>query len=292
MSDPSTSLALLAHAAEIRAFAADLDGAGPLLPKHIQSPAQAMAIVYAGAEIGMSPMQAIRSLYLVEGRVVIDASAQLALAIRAGVSVDWERSDEEEAVLVLRRAGGSYRSRYTMEHARRAGLAGRGTWQKHPDAMLRARAITAGIRAFCPDVLGGAAYDRGEIDEVPERVDVTPAPVVIEAEVVRKPAPKAAPEHDPSWPGAARAFMARLGELGVSYEVWCAWSAAHNLHRPSQLPAEERAAILADLAADPPDAGAGCLRTDVLDWAAEHPDLVEAERAAAKARSAGRKVGA
>lgn len=288
--DKPQPLAILAHAPEIRAFAADLDGAGPLLPKHIQSPAQAMAIVYAGAEMGMAPMQAIRSLYLVEGRVVIDATAQLAMAIRAGVTVDWQRSDDKEAVLVLRRGTGSYTSRWSMEMAARAGLAQRGTWQKHPDAMLRARAITSGIRAFCPDVLGGAAYAPGELEEdAPARVDVTPAPapVVIEAEVVRAP-----DDHDPSWPGAARAYAAELGKLGLDVYGVTAWMLAQEMPRLSQLTAEDRGRLLADLTAEPVEQGAGCLREDVLAWIAEHPDEVAVEKRRSAERAKARKGGA
>lgn len=232
-----TALALLDRADEIRAFARDIGDAGPMLPKHITSPGAAMAVVYAGAELGLSPMQSIRSLHLVEGRVVIDATTQLAMAKRAGVGVSWERSDDEEAVVVLTQGAHSYRSRYTIQMAQRAGLAGRATWQKHPDAMLRARAITAGIRAFCPEVLGGAAYAPGEIEEGTAAVDAER--VVIDAEVVEAPPaphPKPAPEHHhPDFAKAQRRFFARLGEIGVRYEDLAAYEEAHGRPRPSAL---------------------------------------------------------
>jgi Na+/H+ antiporter NhaD/arsenite permease-like protein len=58
-----------------------------------------------GRELGMGPMQAARSLHYVEGRVVMDASAQLALAIGAGVQVEWVTATDTEATCVLSRRG-------------------------------------------------------------------------------------------------------------------------------------------------------------------------------------------
>ena len=206
MSDhTTTALAVLSHRAELEATASSLAKAGPMLPRHLQQagPPALLAVLLTGAELGMSPMQAIRSLHLVEGRVVVDASAQLALAISRGIRTRWAHSDATRAALHLSRPGDEhgYTSTYTIEMAERAGLAGRATWKAHTEAMLRARAITAGIRAYCPDVLGGVAYSPDELADAQEPREVArvvssapaaqpsrdEAPVPVEAEVVEVP---------------------------------------------------------------------------------------------------------
>ena len=50
-----------------------------VLPPHAREPGAAAAIMLAGLELGLQPMESIRSLHLVDGRVVLAADAQLAL---------------------------------------------------------------------------------------------------------------------------------------------------------------------------------------------------------------------
>lgn len=128
------------------------------------APAIAAAIM-TGLEVGIGPMQALREIHVIEGKPTLSATMMLALAIRAGVRHQWLRADDEEAHLRLTRAGWEpHEQRFTMADAKRAGLAGRGNWGKHPAAMLRARCLSAAMRAFCPDVLGGSVYVEGEIE--------------------------------------------------------------------------------------------------------------------------------
>lgn len=128
------------------------------------APAIAAAIM-TGLEVGIGPMQALREIHVIEGKPTLSATMMLALAIRAGVRHQWLRADDEEAHLRLTRAGWEpHEQRFSMADAKRAGLAGRGNWGKHPGAMLRARCLSAAMRAFCPDVLGGSVYVEGEIE--------------------------------------------------------------------------------------------------------------------------------
>lgn len=66
-------------------------------------------------------------------------------------------------------------SMFTMDDAKRAKLSG-DNWQKYPQAMLYARALSKGARMFCPDVFGGAVYAEGEIAD-DGRVPEAPEPV-------------------------------------------------------------------------------------------------------------------
>jgi hypothetical protein len=62
---------------------------------------------------------------------------------------------------------------FTMEEAKQAGVAGKDNWRKYPKAMLFARALSAGVRAHCPDVsvcpvyvpeeLGADVNEEGEV---------------------------------------------------------------------------------------------------------------------------------
>lgn len=137
------------------------------LPEHIKTGAQAAAIMLTGSEMGMGRMRALRSLYMVKGRVVEDAASQLARFKSDGGKAQFKQLDATRAVIWLRhRNGDEHTETYSMEDAKRAGLTGGNTWQKSPTAMLRSRAITAGLKSLGWEGSAGA-YDDGEIDEAP-----------------------------------------------------------------------------------------------------------------------------
>jgi hypothetical protein len=236
----------LSRWAEMREMAASLAKSG-MMPKALSSPEAVLAVILTGRELGMGPMQAARSLHYVEGRVVMDASAQLALAIGAGVQVEWVTATDTEATCVLSRRGwtSTYRSTWTLAMAQRAGLAGRSTWRSHPEAMLRARAITAGIRAYCPDVLGAGVYSVDEAEDIRQTAaPAKAAPVVDVVEVVEAPAPAPPTKADTDSP-AWRAWCAGLREAtGQPYDVIAEWVEASGATRPSQWTASQRAGLL------------------------------------------------
>jgi hypothetical protein len=93
--------------------------------------------------------------------------------------------------------------------ATQARLTGKDNWQKHPDAMLRARAVSAAGRAYMPDVLAGV-YVPGELDDDAPAA-VAPAPRTLE---VVQPPPKPSappPEATPALPeDSAEALAASL----------------------------------------------------------------------------------
>jgi hypothetical protein len=256
-----------------------------LLPKGITSDEAALAILLAGRELGMGPMESFRSFHVINGRPTMDASAQLARAVAAGVVVQWQRSDAEAAIVMLARNGGSFTSEFTIAMAKRAGLTERNpTWRAYPEAMLRARAITAGIRAFCPDVVGGPMYSADEV----EAAEVTPEPPPV-ALVVRAtpassdgrgaPLPWTPGEHHGSWGTEAKAFCTWAHEDGVPYDrlaPWCESDDAATFRaglakaledagveapwRPSWLPAPYRARLRRVLSGKPE------LRNKIAAW--------------------------
>jgi hypothetical protein len=152
-----------------------------MLPDTIKTAGQCVAIILAGRELAMPPMRALRSLVLVKGKVVESADSQLSRFKTDGGRAVFERLDEHGAMLHLRHPNGDQHTEtFTMEDAKKAGLAGKGTWQQFPKAMLRSRVITAGLKSIGWEG-GVGAYDPDEAQSfAPSRgVDVA---VVSEAD--------------------------------------------------------------------------------------------------------------
>lgn len=201
-------------------------GGEALLPPHARDPGARATILIAGLELGMRPMEALRSIHLVEGRVVIDATAQLALITRAGAQVDWLEVSPSAARLEISRPNRKPLTvEYTIEDAKRAGLAGRSTWQKHPGAMLRARAVTTAIRMYCPDLLGGAAYSPDEAEDFrrdqPAQVEPPRPPAAAPPPTIDVEPEPVAPVRT-TWDDAADELRAVARERSPEAQAWVA----------------------------------------------------------------------
>lgn len=126
------------------------------------------AAILTGLELGLGPMEAMRSIHIVEGKPTMSADLMLARAIRAGIRIEWEQCDGEAATLKLERSGMKHRHSFTFAEAQRAGLTSKDVWKKYAPAMLRARCVSAALRAFAPDVLGAGVYTPEEVDSIEE----------------------------------------------------------------------------------------------------------------------------
>ena len=164
------------------------------LPAHLRNGAQVAAVILTGRELGMDPMRAIRSLQLVKGKVTENADSQLARFKADGGRATFKRLDDEAAELWLRHPNGDeHTESFTLQDARNAGILSE-MYKKYPRAMLRSRAITAGLKSVGWDGAVGN-YDPEELQGTP----LQPEPVSQEvpAEYVRvetvQPAQLAAP---------------------------------------------------------------------------------------------------
>ena len=125
-----------------------------LLPQSVKTPAAAVAIMLTGRELGIPPMQAFRSIYVVNGNPTISTELMAALLLQAGVTYQIEHLDTETATISFKRPNGmTFTSTFTMKDAAAAGLAGKGTWKQYPKDMLYNRAFSSGARKIAPDVL-------------------------------------------------------------------------------------------------------------------------------------------
>ena len=193
----NSGLDMVASLADVLRLADTLAQArGGFIPDHFKNSAQVAAVILAGRELGVGPMAALRSFYLVNGKLGMDASFVSGRMLAHGIALEWLRDDDECASVRLSRAGmPPYVSTFSRQDAERAGLWGSATWRKYPRAMLRARAITAGARAYAADCFAGSVYTPDELrggddrDEQPaqrvqqpaERVEAASSPAVIEA---------------------------------------------------------------------------------------------------------------
>lgn len=182
---------------DAKTFAKVLAQARGFVPRdYIGQPAAILAAIVMGSEIGIGPMQALRSIHVIEGKPQLSADLMLALAIRAGVRVEWLQCDTQAARCKLTREGfPDHEQSFTWEEAERAGLTGPSrsgkpsNWMKYPAAMLRARCISHGLRAWSPDVLGAGVYAEGELEEA---IAPQPAPIAAvepESQASGEPAP-------------------------------------------------------------------------------------------------------
>lgn len=144
------------------------------LPKAIQTPEQAVAIMLKGRELGIPPMYALSNIAVIQGKPTASAELMLALIYRDhGDNAIYNiRSDHEVAEYAYKRRSWSEYRRFsfTIEQARKAGITNNPNWTKYPAAMLRARCVSAIARIAFPDSIGGmyTPEEMGVEEEVTE----------------------------------------------------------------------------------------------------------------------------
>jgi len=175
------------------------------VPKQLQNnPAAITAAILYGDEVGLGPMQSLAKIAVINGRPTLAAEAQRALILAAGHDLWVEESTATKCTIAGRRKDSDATSRmtWTMDDARRAGLANKPPWKMYPRQMLMARASAELARAVFPDAIGGLAATE-ELDEEHESVNgksaVTPAPEPT-AKRTRKRANVTAPATTPERP--------------------------------------------------------------------------------------------
>lgn len=172
---------------------------------------QAIVKVLAGQELGIGPIRAMTDIHVVhvkdEGgpgrsQVALGATLMASLIQRSG-RFDYrilqfdDKACEIEFYEIQPANGGEKgatrvplgRSRFTMDDAKLANLAGKANWRQYPRNMLFSRAMSNGAKWFCSAVFGGAVYTPEEIRDIaPEAEAPDPVPA---------PAPDAPPAPEP-----------------------------------------------------------------------------------------------
>lgn len=162
-----------------------------LTPRGVDTPSKVFLIMAQGRELGLSTMQSLTNLYVVEGKVSLSSDLMAALVLKSPVCEylrPVEVTDQRCTYAAKRKGGVEFRYSFSWEDANKAGLTSRQTYKQNPADMLRHRALSKTVRAVFPDVISGL-YTRDEVEDTV--VDVTPRTQVV-AEVVQQAAAIAA----------------------------------------------------------------------------------------------------
>ena len=143
---------------------AKMVAASPFAPKDFQGkPELCFLAMQHGGEVGLSPMQSLQSIAVINGRPTIWGDAALALVQSSPVceyvkEYTEGQGDNLTAVCEAKRRGypAPTVSRFSMADAKRAGLAGKsGPWSQYPERMLALRARGFALRNAFADALRG-----------------------------------------------------------------------------------------------------------------------------------------
>lgn len=137
-----------------------------LAPKQVNTPEKVLVIAMKGRELAIPPMQALSHIHIVEGKPTMSAELMAALVRRAGHKLRIVESTPETCTVEGVRSDDPDHPQqvtWTMEDAKRAGVASKTNWKNYPTAMLLARAISALCRFLFADVLMGASYTPEEL---------------------------------------------------------------------------------------------------------------------------------
>jgi hypothetical protein len=197
----------------------------------------ATAAILMGAEVGLSPLQALQGIFVISGRPAMYARTMLAITLAAGHEVYVEESTDSRAIVCGRRKGSQHLERVviTIDQARKAGWTKNSKYNSEPAAMLLARGQSQVCRRIAPDALAGVAYSAEEAeDENPPTVTVTaradtpkrtarratppptPEPPLDEAQTTPEPDPEPEPDADLITPAQLRKLHVVLGEQGLN----------------------------------------------------------------------------
>ena len=129
-----------------------------------KSAAQAIVKIQAGQEIGIPPFAAMTGIHIIQGKPTIGAGL-IASRLKGSGKYDYRVVEASEKICSIDFYQGNTKignSTFTIEDARKALTK---NIDKFPKNMLFARAISNGVKWYCPDIFSGPVY-------VPEEMQV------------------------------------------------------------------------------------------------------------------------
>ena len=148
-----------------------------MVPKdYAGNPEACTVAIMQGLEVGMSPMAAIQSIAVINGRPNLWGDGMLGV-VEASGQLEWKREEDDgvTATCTVKRKGKSETSRkFSMDDAKKAGLTGKtGPWTTYPARMRQMRARAWALRDEFSDVLKGFGSAE-EATDIPVMRDITP----------------------------------------------------------------------------------------------------------------------
>ena len=131
--------------------------------------AQAIVKVMAGRELGFGPIASMTGIHIIQGRPAIGADL-MAKAVKRSGRYNYrvtELTDDACSIDFFEKSGDAWRpigsSRFTRQDAAKAKTK---NLDAFPRNMLFARAMSNGVKWFCPDALGLTTYTPEELDGI------------------------------------------------------------------------------------------------------------------------------
>lgn len=160
-----------------------------LLPRGIDTVEQVVIALQHGMELGFSPMQAVQSIAVINGRPCLWGDGLKALCESSpecewiAETVDGTGDAMVATCVVKRRNRPEHTQSFSWADAKRASLTGKDTYKNYPQRMLAMRARSWALRDVFADVLKGVAV-------VEEQEDAPPRTVASVVEPIRRPQAK------------------------------------------------------------------------------------------------------
>jgi hypothetical protein len=157
--------------------------AAQMAPKSLKTIEACAVAILHGLEIGLTPMNALQSIAVINGRPSLWGDGAIGVIQASGLIEDQdehfegdENTDNFKAVCILKRKGKArpYVGEFSIADARKAGLLGKeGPWQGYRKRMMKMRARAFAMRDGFSDVLKGMSV--AEEQEDVDRATVAPA---------------------------------------------------------------------------------------------------------------------
>ena len=139
--------------------------------------AEALSIMLIAQAEGRSPALAARDYHVIQGRPALKADAMLARFQAEGGVVEWVTYTDAKVTGAFSHPKSCPKPvviTWTIEMAKRIGLATRENWRNYPRAMLRSRVVSEGVRTAYPGVTVGV-YSVEEVQDMQKEKDITPS---------------------------------------------------------------------------------------------------------------------
>jgi hypothetical protein len=134
---------------------------------------QAFVKIQAGQEIGIPPFAAMSGIHIIQGKPTIGAGL-IASTVKGSGKYDYSVLQLDDKACELEFFQGTKslgKSKFTIEDAKKALTK---NIDKFPKNMLFARAISNGVKWYCPDVFSGPVYTPEEMDTIDISHEVMP----------------------------------------------------------------------------------------------------------------------
>lgn len=139
-------------------------------------PANILVAVGYGAPLGLTPMQSLQDISVINGKPTASASFIASHVRMAGHKLRIKKDEKALSVTatIVRSDDPDYPISVTRDKAwaQQMGLLNKDNYRKQPLTMLTWRAITAVAREACPEILYGVQYSPDELHDLDTNSDV------------------------------------------------------------------------------------------------------------------------